>query len=147
MDAAGKRAFTLFELLVVTAIIVLLIAVLMSAFQGAKDQARAVACLHNLWQWGLATAQYATESDGILWPESYPLGGDVQTTPGDWMAMLTPYCRDVDAMRLCPSATKPSADDQATEMRGGVRPQKLEVRWNCAMLSGGGVLSGDGSAT
>ena len=121
MDGATRDAFTLIELLVVIAIIALLIAVLVPALQGAKDQARAVVCLHNLRQWGLATAQYATDSEGILWPESYPQGGEVQTVPGDWMAMLVPYYRDVDEIRLCPSATKPSQDYQSTEMRGDVR--------------------------
>ena len=118
MDGARKRAFTLIEVLVVIAIIALLMAILMPALQRAKDQARAVICLHNLKQWGLATAQYATESDGILWCESYPLGGDIQTVAGDWMAMLAPYYRAVDEIRLCPSATRPSVDYQSTEMRG-----------------------------
>jgi prepilin-type N-terminal cleavage/methylation domain-containing protein len=120
MDVARKRGFTLIELLVVVAIIALLIAILMPALQRAKEQARAVICLHNLRQWGLATSQYATEFDGILWPESYPLGGDVQTVPGDWMEMLRPYYKDVDKVRACPSASRPSVDDQSTEMRGGV---------------------------
>ncbi len=120
MDRAEKHAFTLIELLVVIAIIGLLIAMLLPALQGAKEQARAVICLHNLRQWGLATAQYATDSEGILWPESYPLGGDIQTVAGDWMAKLAPYYRDVDKIRLCPAATKPSADYQSTEMRGDV---------------------------
>lgn len=120
MDGAQRRAFTLIELLVVIAIIALLIAILLPALHRAKDQARAVICLHNLRQWGLATAQYATETNGILWCESYPLGGDVQTVAGDWMAKLAPYYRDVDEIRVCPSATRPSADYQSTEMRGDV---------------------------
>lgn len=120
MDGTRKRAFTLIELLVVIAIVALLIAILLPALHRARDQARAVICLHNLRQWGLATAQYATESDGILWCESYPLGGQVQTIPGDWMAMLAPYYRDVDEIRVCPSATKPSVDDRSTEMRGDI---------------------------
>jgi len=120
MDGAIRRAFTLIELLVVIAIIALLMGILVPVLGRARDQARAVICLHNLRQWGLATAQYASESDGILWPESYPLGGDVQTVPGDWMGMLAPYYRDVDEMRLCPSARKPSLDYETTEMRGSV---------------------------
>jgi prepilin-type N-terminal cleavage/methylation domain-containing protein len=121
MDVDERRAFTLIELLVVIAVIALLMAILLPALHRAKDQARAVICLHNLRQWGLATAQYATEHDGLLWCESYPRGGKVQTVPGDWMAMLAPFYQDVDEIRLCPSATKPSLDDETTEMRGGIR--------------------------
>ncbi len=120
MARIDRRAFTLIELLVVIAVIALLMAILMPALRKAREQARAVICLHNLRQWGLATNQYATEWEGILWRESYPLGGTVQTTPGDWMAMLRPYYADVDDMRLCPSATNPSLDYQSTEMRGDI---------------------------
>jgi hypothetical protein len=95
-------------------------AILLPALHRAKDQARAVICLHNLRQWGLTTGQYATEHDGLLWRESYPQGGQVRTVPGDWMGMLAPYYQDVDEIRLCPSATKPSRDDQTTEMRGDI---------------------------
>ena len=107
MDVARKRGFTLIELLVVVAIIALLIAILMPALQRAKEQARAVICLHNLRQWGLATSQYATEFDGSLRPESYPLGGDVETVPGDRMEMLRPYYKDADKDRGCPPANRP----------------------------------------
>ena len=89
MAAKFRRGFTLIELLVVIAIIALLMAILLPALHRAKDQARSVICLHNLRQWGLATSQYATESEGILWRESYPQGGQIQTTAGDWMAMDT----------------------------------------------------------
>jgi len=120
MQLRERSGFTLIELLVVIAIIALLMAILLPALHRARDQARAVICLHNLKQWGLATSQYATESEGILWRESYPQGGQIQTTAGDWMAMLQPYYQNIDEIRLCPSAMKPSIDYQSTEMRGDI---------------------------
>ena len=48
-----RRGFTLIELLVVIAIIALLLAILMPALQRVKGQARSVACLAKLKQWGL----------------------------------------------------------------------------------------------
>jgi prepilin-type N-terminal cleavage/methylation domain-containing protein len=120
MDRATKHAFTLIELLVVIAVIALLMAILMPSLQRAKRQAQGVICLHNLKQWGLATAQYANDWDGVLWCESYPRGGEIQTVPGDWMAMLSPYYQDVDEIRCCPVATKPSVDHESTEMRGDI---------------------------
>jgi prepilin-type N-terminal cleavage/methylation domain-containing protein len=120
MAPTRKNGFTLIELLVVIAIIALLLAILLPSLRRAKAQAHAVICLHNLKQWGLATSQYASEWDGILWCESYPRGGEVKTVPGDWMAMLEPYYQDVDEIRCCPAATKPSVDYESTEMRGDI---------------------------
>ncbi|MEJ2704099.1 MAG: prepilin-type N-terminal cleavage/methylation domain-containing protein, partial [Sedimentisphaerales bacterium] len=59
-----SKGFTLIELLVVIAIIALLLAILMPALQRVRKQARAVACLANLGQWGLMFAMYCDENDG-----------------------------------------------------------------------------------
>lgn len=48
-----RNGFTLIELLVVIAIIAVLMAILMPALNRVKKQARAVACMANLNQWGL----------------------------------------------------------------------------------------------
>ena len=56
-----KKGFTLIELLVVIAIIALLMAILMPALQRVKKQARSVACLSKLRQWGLYFAMYADD--------------------------------------------------------------------------------------
>ena len=58
------RGFTLIELLVVIAIIALLLSILMPALQRVKKQARAVACVANLHQWGLIWKMYCDENDG-----------------------------------------------------------------------------------
>lgn len=64
------KAFTLIELLVVIAIIALLMAILMPALQQAKKQARAVYCLGNLKQIGIAlhgTQRITTTSSHGCW--------------------------------------------------------------------------------
>lgn len=55
------RAFTLLELLLVTAIIAILAALVLSAISHAKAAARGVTCRNNLRQWGTATQLYAAD--------------------------------------------------------------------------------------
>ncbi len=61
-----SRGFTLIELLVVIAIIALLMAILIPALNGAREQGKRAACLHNLKGLGLAWIMYADDNDGRL---------------------------------------------------------------------------------
>jgi prepilin-type N-terminal cleavage/methylation domain-containing protein/prepilin-type processing-associated H-X9-DG protein len=58
--------FTLIELLVVIAIIALLMAILIPVLNGAREQGKRAACLHNLKGLGLAWIMYADENDGNI---------------------------------------------------------------------------------
>jgi len=62
------RGFTLIELLVVIAIISAVMAVLVPALSRARGQSKAIICLNNLKQLGLALTCYADSYDGYMMP-------------------------------------------------------------------------------
>lgn len=64
--ARAIRAFTLTELLVGTAILALLAALLLAVLGRAKDKARTAVCLGNLRQWGIATRLFAINNEDFL---------------------------------------------------------------------------------
>lgn len=70
------KAFTLVELLVVISIIALLIAMLLPALSAAKESARAMACLSNLRQMGMAATMYRDE-----YQQYFPVMYDLEVEP------------------------------------------------------------------
>jgi prepilin-type N-terminal cleavage/methylation domain-containing protein/prepilin-type processing-associated H-X9-DG protein len=74
----ARKAFTLIELLVVIAIIAILAAILFPVFAQAREKARAITCVSNLKQIGLATLMYIQDYDETF---PYAQGNDQAARP------------------------------------------------------------------
>jgi len=114
-----SRLFTLIELLVVIAIIAILAAMLLPALAKAREKARAVSCVSNLKQIGLAINMYAGDSDDFL-PPVYDNGPENTHWPW-WTEKLAPYTGDWKVY-TCPSNITVTDSWQRTLDTGGLCP-------------------------
>jgi len=108
-----KKGFTLIELLVVIAIIAILAAILFPVFAQAREKARAITCVSNEKQMGLAMMQYVQDND-----ETFPLLQYINPITGgaqDWQWAIYPYVKNGDVVKQigfggiwsCPSFPRP----------------------------------------
>ena len=102
MKRSKNRGFTIVELLVVIAVIGILVALLLPAMQQARERSRALACLNNLKQLGVALHNYENQhrvfppsfvrqEDGVPPPPPIPFSG--LRYRGHWTGfhMLLPF--------------------------------------------------------
>lgn len=98
----SRRGFTLIELLVVVSIILVSIAMLLPAIEGAKGAARRASCQNNLKQVSLALLIY--HHDAEVFPPGFVDHGrtrDGRPSPGwGWMAVLLPNMEQASLSRM-----------------------------------------------
>lgn len=121
----AARAFTLIELLVVIAIIAILAAILFPVFAQARERARAVSCLSNMKQAGIAWSMYAQDYDETTVPQ---LSG-----AGAWYVPLQAYVKNWNVM-LCPDRSDTGC--QANSIP--ISPRCLGYGYNDGFISDAG---------
>ena len=99
MTAKFSEGFTLVELLVVIAIISIVAAMLFPVFASVREKARAIACLNNCKQLGMAEMQYVQDNDETFWNQP----DDADRGPF-YSDLLMPYLKSTGVFR-CPDNT------------------------------------------
>jgi prepilin-type processing-associated H-X9-DG protein len=121
----------LIELLVVIAIIAILAAILFPVFAQAREKARAISCLSNIKQWGLAASMYVQDYDETMLHYRIP---DPAGNYGyrSWHELLQPYAKS-EGLADCPSV-------------GDSRRLLSQIDWFAFRSYGYNVLFGNGAA-
>jgi len=134
---ADRSGFTIVELLVVTSIIALLIAMLMPALGAAHSAAENVRCKSRLSQSGIITAAYAQDNDGEL-PEfifSFDAGqsSNIVVLLVPKRAAVTGFDYYLEDITLCPGDVDPG-NVRVLKPNGDIVPQKVSYGVNVDLV-------------
>ena len=94
-----RRGFTLIEIIVVIAIVLVLAAILLPVFTGARETARTATCSNNLKQIGFAIDQYVQDSGGF-YPDD-DVAKKIKSSCA-WPVLIFPYLKSAELLQ-CPS--------------------------------------------
>ncbi|MFW5697257.1 MAG: prepilin-type N-terminal cleavage/methylation domain-containing protein [Fimbriimonadaceae bacterium] len=99
MSIVGKKGFTLTEILVAVAIVLVVAALLFPVFRFARQRALASACGQNLSQVGKAVQMYAADHSGFAPPfvvrsHDFQVPGYEGSEPEKWRSSLASYLGD-----------------------------------------------------
>jgi prepilin-type N-terminal cleavage/methylation domain-containing protein/prepilin-type processing-associated H-X9-DG protein len=137
-----RNGFTLIELLVVIAIIAILAAILFPVFAQAREKARAISCLSNIRQIGLANRMYIQDYDEKLpwtgnwfaactsfagFPPEYDASNQWAIDAQEIDLLLNPYIKNTN-LWFCPDCNKACATVFSTNTCPGSIPTEQNVR-------------------
>ncbi len=108
-ETRRQSAFTLIEMMVVVAIILILAAMLLPALSRAKDQANRVTCINNIRQLNVSAQMYADENE-----DQYP---PRRMTPNHWVYRLKEYYV-ADKIIECPKGRSTEVTPHSFLMNG-----------------------------
>jgi prepilin-type N-terminal cleavage/methylation domain-containing protein/prepilin-type processing-associated H-X9-DG protein len=107
------RAFTLIEVIVVLAIIVIMMAMVYPAYTTISERAKATKDMSNLRQIGMATQAYLNDNDGVLFSPATPWSSQLELNQkylSTWRILQSPFDK----------RTSSYAGDAATPISYGV---------------------------
>jgi prepilin-type N-terminal cleavage/methylation domain-containing protein/prepilin-type processing-associated H-X9-DG protein len=131
IETTKRRGFTLIELLVVIAIIAILAAILFPVFAQAREKARAITCVSNEKQVGLAAIMYVEDNDET-WPYGINYGAWVDQ---NWADVLQPYEKTYNCY-ICPD------DSDRVTGSGTALGVGLGISYSANDFIGGGTGAG-----